>query len=383
MNIAPDDIVTTIASILPNMTRILVDTDRIVAATNTISTQMIAPTFRWKTFPNNVTSGTLDILQVISKIPEAPKIWKKDVAEAFNDPKFFCASSFSLSENGWMPVVRQWALLDKDRMSELLSRLTSPSSAGLMFGVGASSARLEADRKAQLNLRKIAFLILSADEDAFVVNLSGIREKLVELMNATAASSPSSVTRAEVYMLLRVLVLKTSPVHLGSIWPIINTELYDALSSLKKSEGVDRSNITCVLQAAKLLDTLLTIAPDDFQLREWLYITDTIDAVYRPSDWKPVALVDELAELLDSEAGAVHSATTQVIDVQNGMRRPLLRWDIIKDVPKEDLVSRVLRPFFRQLSINAFESTYQMEIGDRKACCHDLLHDLFDDNTIV
>ena len=288
-----------------------------------------------------------------------------------------------------MQILRQWALLDKDRMPELLPRLSSPTSAGIMFGVGAASARLEADRKTQLNLRRMATLILSADTDMFVVNLSGIQEKLVDLMTATAASSPSSITRAEIYMVLRALILKTSPVHLASFWPIINAELYDALSSLYPTETHDTYNIACVLQAAKLLDTLLTIAPDDFQLREWLFVTDTIDAVYRPSDWRPVALVDGLAETLDASAGAPHSGGVVnpliggILHQQQGLRKPLLTRAVVGDVPVESVVERVLRPFLRQLSINAFESTYRMEAPDRQACCDDLLRDLFDEGTLV
>lgn len=379
----PEDVVAIIALILPNISRILVDTDRIAAATMTISTQILTPTFRWKTFPRNVTASLLDILTTMSRIPEASKTWRKDVAEAFNDPRFFHTSSLDLVGNGWMPTLRQWTLLDKDRMPELLSRISSPTSAGIMFGVGASSARLEADRKTQLNLRRVASLMLSADNDMFVVNLSGLQEKVVELMTATAASSPSSITRSEVYMVLRALILKTSPVHLASFWPIVNAELYDALSSLYPTETHDTYNTSCVLQAAKLLDTLLTIAPDDFQLREWLFVTDTIDAVYRPSDWRPVALVDGLAETLDSRAGAPHSGINPLVGAQQGLRKPLLTSAVVGNVPMESIVDRVLRPFLRQLSINAFESTYRMEAPDRQACCDDLLRDLFDESTLV
>lgn len=379
----PEDVVRIIASILPNISKILVDTDRITAATLTISTQVLTPTFRWKTFPRNVTGNLLGIMRTMSRIPEASKSWRKDVAEAFNDPRFFHTNSLDLVWNGWMPILRQWTFLDKDRMPELLSRLSSPTSAGIMFGVGASSARLEADRKTQLNLRRIATLMLSADNDMFVVNIGGLQEKVVDLMTATAASSPSSITRSEVYMVLRALILKTSPVHLAPFWPIVNAELYDALSSLYPTETHDTYNISCVLQAAKLLDTLLTLAPDDFQLREWLFVTDTIDAVYRPSDWRPVALVDGLAETLDSRAGAPHSGINHLVGAQQGLRKPLLTCAVVGDIPMESMVDRVIRPFLRQLSINAFESTYRMEAPDRQACCDDLLHDLFDESTLV
>lgn len=383
-SLVSEDVIAILASILPGITKILIDSDRIVAAITTISTQVLIPTFRWKSYPQNVTHNTLNILYSISKIPEASKIWRKDVGEAFNDPKFFCVASLNLAKQGWLTLLRQWTLLDKDCVPDFLARLSSPTSAGIMFGVGASSARLEADRKTQLNLRRMAILVLAAADDAFVVNLVGIQEKLADLMNATAASSPSSATRAEIFMLLRGLALKISPIHMTSFWPIINSELYDAISSLFSHETHDTYNINCVVQACKLLEILLILAPDDFQMSEWLFITDTVDAVYRPADWDPIALVDELAEDLDSIAGVSHSAVIPFSNTsQSGKRKPLLTSAMIKGVPKEDIVDRVLRPFFRQLSINVFESTYSMEIPDWESCYDDLLIDVFEDSTIV
>lgn len=379
-----DDIVAILASILPNISKILVETDRITAVITTISTQVLIPTFRWKSYPQNITRSTLDILYAMSRIAEASKTWRKDVAEAFNDPRFFCISSLHLADTGWLPVLRQWVLLDKDRMPDFLARLSPPTSAGIVFGVGASSARLEADRKTQLILRRIAVLVLAASDNFFVANLSTIQEKLVELMTATAASSPSSATRAEIFMLLRALILKISPSHMNSFWPIINCELHDALSSLFPDENRDTYNTYCVVQACKLLEILLIMAPDDFQMSEWLFVTDTIDAVYRPAKWDPVALVDELAEDLDSKAGASQSATVPLSSATpTGERKPVLTSITLQGVPKEDLVDRVLRPFFRQLSISAFESTYSMEHPDWRACYDDLLVDTFDDSTIV
>ncbi|KAL6714459.1 hypothetical protein ACLMJK_007883 [Lecanora helva] len=378
----PNEVVSVIASILPNISKVLVDSDRLGNFTTILSTQILLPTFRWKGFPRNVTESTLQVLKIMSKIPEASKIWRKDIAEAFNDSRFFHTDSLDLVQKGWIPVLRQWTILDKDRMADLLSRFSSPTSAGIMFGVGASSARQDADRKAQLNLRRVALLVLSADHDTFVVNLGSLQEKLVDLMTATAASSPSSLTRAEIYMVLRSLVQRITPVHLASLWPIVNSELYEALSSLSPVHASDKFSVASVLQAAKLLETLLMVAPDDFQLREWLFITDTIDAVYRPPDWRPTALVDELAEVLDANAGMPQSAVTPFGNSLQS-RQLSLTWDATQGVPKEKIVDQVIRPFLRQLSITAFESTYRMEKVDMDACSVDLLQDLFDETTLV
>ena len=281
-------------------------------------------------------------------------------------------------------MLRSWSLADKERMPELLSRLTSPTAAGIMFGVGSTSARLEADRRTQLNLRRIALLIAASEKDIFVVNLASLQEKIIDLLSATTSSSPSSTTRAEIYMVLRALVLKTSAVHLSSLWPVVNTELFDAISSAYPPSNSETQNIIPLLQACKLLDTLLTLGIDDFQLQEWLFISDTTDAVYRPPDLRSMALVDDLAESLDSESGGGHVTTSLfVADTHLDKRKPLLTSAVMKDVEKELLLDKVLRPFFRQLSIHAFESTYSLESADWKACFDELIADLFDDSTLV
>ena len=383
-HIQSDDIISIVALILPNLSRILVDADRVAAASSIIALQILTPTIQSKQYPQNMLPSTLDIFLTMSRISEVSKIWRKIVAEAVNDPRFFCASSLKLAE-GWMPVLRQWTLLDKDRMKDYVSRLMPPTAAGIMFGVGASSARLEADRKTQLVLRRMALLVLAATDDAYLMEIDGIQEKVLELLTATAASSPSSATRAELYMLLRALILKTSAVHMGSFWPTISSELFDVLSSLFLGEQQDTYNLNSTLQACKLLDTLVTLAPDEFQLREWLFITDTVDAVYRPHAWRPVALVDELAEKLDSYSGNQNIAPSPSLATAapTGKKRPLLNSENVRDVSMGAIVDRVLRPFFRQISINAFESTYNMEVPDWKACYDVLLCDLFDDSTMA
>ena len=376
-----DGLVPVLATITPQLSKVLVDTDRMTSTTATISAQIIGPTFRSKLFPENITQQMLDLILALADIPEASRSWRRDVAEAFNDARFF-ANAPAFFNTGWLTIIQRWILSDKERMPELLSRIPSPTAAGIMFGVGATSARLEADRRTQLNLRRVSLLILAAAEDAFVVNLTGLQEKLVDLMNATTTSSPSSTTRAEVYMVIRALLLKVSMMHLSSFWPTINSELYSAISSALPPPSGDELNVLSLLQACKLLDVLLALGIDDFQMQEWLFITDTTDAVYRSADLSSVALVDKLAEGIDADGGASHpSILTSATTAER--RHPILTWGLIKDVKREDLMEKILRPFFRQLSIHAFESTYSMKQGDRQICIDDLIMDLFNDSTLV
>lgn len=382
-----------LASIVPNLPKILLEPDRVLSAAATISSNVIGPTFRSKTFPDSVSSSTLKLLHELSRLPNNQKAWKKDVSEAFNDSKFF-AMNLALVQNDWLPLLRQWALTDKERIPEIVGRISAPTTAGIVFGVGATSARLEADRKTQLNLRRIVTLILASAEDAFVTDIPAIFDKVVELFGATSTSSPSSTTRAEVYMVIRALVLKVSPIHLARLWPVVNAEIHSAMSSIVAPDHSTASEVyvnAAILQACKLLDLLICVAPDDFQLHEWLFVTDTIEAVYRSSTYQPVALVDEISEELGATTIAGHDDATimaQMATNQNGPRRlPLLGAGGINDdvsfERKDELVAKVLRPFFGQLSIFAFESTYAMGALDRDACVEALLRDVFDDRSMV
>ncbi|KAK0658610.1 Protein dopey [Lasiodiplodia hormozganensis] len=431
------DIVTVLVSILPKLPLILVDNDRIANAATSISTNVIGPAFRAKAFPETVSPLLLDLIYELtrtSSLPAATKAWKRDIEAAFNDSKFF-ATETKLALEKWLPVLRMWSQNDKDRMPELLSRLSAPTTAGIMFGVGATSARLEADRKTQLNLRRMTILILANPEDTYTTNLGSILEKLTELLTATPASSPSSATRADIFLLLRAIVLRISPVHLAPVWPVITSELTNAIASVlpDDKEQHERYNNLSVLQACKLLDTLVTISHDDFQLHEWLFLTDTIDAVYRPDlDWRPVALVDEVAEALQERQAAAAAATATSSDDpasaggaseevgllsptataggraagggaladsgDDGNKRRSLLQPVLraaqeagvfgdsadaKAMGKMEFVLRVVRPFLGQLSILAFEETYRMGWVDVAEVEGAVVVDAFDEGGIV
>ncbi|EFX05330.1 cellular morphogenesis regulator [Grosmannia clavigera kw1407] len=387
-----DDIVGILAAIVPNLPKIVTENDRVLAAATAISASVIGPTLRAKTFPDTMSATTLVLLQGLAQLPNNQKVWKRDVAEAFNDARFF-GSNLVLVRDHWLGLLRLWAVSDKDRMPELLGRITAPTTAGIVFGVGATSARLDADRRTQLNLRRVAVLLLAAASDAFVADLPTITDKLVELLTASPTSSPSSATRPDVYLVLRALVLRVSSVHLAGLWPVVDAELHAAIASTvapDSSPAADTFGNAALLQACKLLDLVVCLAPDDFQLREWLFVSDTIDAIYRPPACLPVALADELAEALGSGAApgpAIEDVTALATTTYR--RRPLLAAvgaglsDDVSLERKDELVSKVLRPFFSQLSIYAFEATYAMGPVDLQACVDGVLKDLFDDRGIA
>ncbi|KAJ5287397.1 hypothetical protein N7478_003083 [Penicillium angulare] len=379
----PDDMLSILAVSMPSFITTLGDSDRINTAISGVSTNVVGPLIRSRLFPNNLNCNVMVLLQQMAKVPAAAKVWKKDIADAFNDPRFF-GLQVDLIKGNWMDLLRQWALVDKERLAELLTRMPPPSTAGIMFGVGASAARLEADRKTQLNLRRVAVLLLSANTDYFVGELPALRQKLEDLLAATSSSSPSSATRAEIFMVLRALALKTSPSTMAPFWPLVNSELQEALSAVPRGSQSEVYGPYSLLQACKLLDVLLVTAPDDFQLLEWLFVTDTIDAVYPPGQWEPVALADEVAQSFGRHDILSPSVSNEPVEpAARGLRRPWLISDHIRETAKDEIVERVLRPFFERLSIYVFESTYRMESADLGICRDDLLADLFNESTMA
>ncbi|KAI5291135.1 hypothetical protein KEM54_006203, partial [Ascosphaera aggregata] len=141
-----DDIVSILATIAPGISSTLAESERVNAAMMSISTNIISPTFHSRLFPQNVHEKLLELVMQTGKVTVGSKNFKKDVYDAFNDPRFF-SMRIDLVRDYWLRILRHWILIEKERMSELLQRIPQPTNAGIMFGVGAAAARLEADRK--------------------------------------------------------------------------------------------------------------------------------------------------------------------------------------------------------------------------------------------
>ena len=137
---------------------------------------------------------------------------------------------------------------------------------------------------------------------------------------------------------------------------------------------------------------LVTIQPDDFQLQEWIFLTNTTDAVYASAAGS-ASLVDEVAEALANSSQSNGEEKEEASDdqkttkIQNTRTPMFAKMDIdtgdVKAMPREDFAKQILLPFFNQLSMGAYEGTYQMASVDLEACRRDLMEDLMDERTVV
>ncbi|KPI39998.1 Protein dopey [Cyphellophora attinorum] len=349
-------------SVLPIMAPVLSEGDRISTVFQGISANITGPALRSRSFPQTLNNNVLSLYLVTAKASANSKVWRKDLIDAFNDARLF-DSSVTVAKTGWIPIVRQLSSVDRNIFPEVIARFVAPATAGIMFGVGASTARAEADKTTKTNLRRLCLLLMAHDQDFYASIVGLMLARIKELLTATPATSPSSSTRGEIYLLFRAMMLSLAEENLMSIWPDLISEFRKVFEDMN---GVNTLTPYTQLQAAKLLDLLLLLKPRGFQRRKWLFVTDTIDAIYPPADLDRVAAADLVQSRRGS--GVEHVESQQPSTSTTGLRRP---WLAGMQSPS------ALGPFYRQLSIRAFEATYSLEGPDVAACREDLIADLF------
>jgi len=97
-------------------------------------------------------------------------------------------------------------------------------------------------------------------------------------------------------------------------------------------------------------------------MHQWIFITDTIDAVYRPDEIAPEAMLDQLSEIAgglpaphdntQNSASAAFSALSTPGSNPRMLRRPMLT-----HLRQIDSI-RELVPFFSSVSVATYESIY-------------------------
>jgi hypothetical protein len=55
-----------------------------------------------------------------------------------------------------------------------------------------------------------------------------------------------------------------------------------------------------ILSACKFLDLLLVLQTEEFQIHEWIFVTDTTDALLAPDDSEVTAVIDRIGIVLQS-----------------------------------------------------------------------------------
>jgi hypothetical protein len=232
------------------------------------------------------------MLLELVKVSGSHKSWRREVYDSFNDNAFFSITA----EEGckWKLIFKTFLANDKERIVEFISRISAATS---------SILRSSRDQDRLINVRRLSFLVISGEVDQLVPNIGSIKEKLMEL-GRTASIDP---IHGEILLLFRALMLRLSPVQMVSFLPIIISEIQTLLYQILEQAGiVSKEQLPLFFETCKVLDMMLVVQSEDFQLytpcsialigrQEWIFITDTIEAVYRSPNSHSSALVDRLA----------------------------------------------------------------------------------------
>ncbi|KAJ6520217.1 Dopey, N-terminal-domain-containing protein [Mycena sanguinolenta] len=360
---------------MQNLRRFLMDNDKVVAACTNIVYYIVSPAMKGKSKPMDVDPTVVTILLEMTKIPAALKTWKPPVAELLSDNRLFNSNSEDAEK--WKPIMKSLFDLDKTAFPELLAKVATAPSANIF-----TNREYEMLLRS-LNIRRLSFVLFTGDKNHFLTLLPSIQEKLVDILRNVTAP----IVQSEVYLCIRVLLSRLSQHNLTSFWPVLLTELYRIFEQLMTSLPSDGSeDLQLILSASKCLDLLLTLQSEEFQIHQWIFITDTVDAIYRPDECFPEAMLDQLAEIVSSLPAAESrdgpvtnglivspSPYAANFSTQRPMRRPLL--NSIRQI--ESL--RDLAPFFSSVSISSYESVYASAGNvDWNAIEKGIMEDMFD-----
>ncbi len=168
-------------------------------------------------------------------------------------------------------------------------------------------------------LKRISFVIYAGQIDQYISYLPAIQEKVVEALKVTNASP----IYCQVFVMLRVLLLRFSASHLRSFWPTVVTELVRGWYITETpqlrvfAETVDPP---LILAACKFLDLALILHTEEFHLYEWMFVCDVIDESVQQQQHKFVPAIEYMVQ--QQASSDISQQPTIVVD--SSSRRKLL-----------------------------------------------------------
>ncbi|WFD29679.1 hypothetical protein MSPP1_000689 [Malassezia sp. CBS 17886] len=311
--------------VVPGIAAFAVEQDKAVALCTSIVYYVLAPGLRARS-RTDVDPLVLDVLQAMSALSHTVKTWRSIALDVFFDARFFATPP--AAARVWCTILGALFVADRDRLVDVIARVSSAPTTNLFTS-------RESDLAARmLSIRRLAFAVYTGGTDTFLAQLPAIQEKVVDTLRAQAPD----LVQAEIYMCMRVLLCRFSSQHLSGFWPIILTELLRIFGAAKTHPPAPGSDaLQLLFSVAKLADFLVTLQTDDFQIHQWLLVTDTPDAVVHAPDYAPDALLDSIA--LSPPAAPARPRAR--------VRRPLLQASRVDSVDELlPFLARVSRTFF-------------------------------------
>ncbi|XP_030199434.1 LOW QUALITY PROTEIN: protein dopey-2 [Gadus morhua] len=282
------------------------------------------------------------LLSSLSGYAYTKRAWRKEAFELFMDPLFFTMEASCALH--WRSIIDHLLTHEKTMFKDLMS-------------MQSSSLKLfpSAEQKPML-LKRQAFAMFSGEVDQYHLFLPLIQERLSETLRVAQTPAVS----AQTFLMFRVLLLRISPQHLTSLWPIMVTELIRIFSRLHKAlqsdnevsklskvvrgalarnnpPNIPQQELDMYLSACKFLDTSLAFPPDKmplFQMYRWAFVPEVdVDRYSGPEN-----------ALLEGE----QECKPHVLRILEGMQ---LRHGVSNGLVEESCTESLEFPLLRQHSL--------------------------------
>ncbi|XP_056415569.1 protein dopey-2 isoform X2 [Hyla sarda] len=298
------------------------------------------------------------LLSSLSGYAYTKRAWKKEVLDLYMDPGFFQMDTSCIY---WKSIIDHLLTHEKTMFKDLMNM---PSSSLKLYP--------SSEQKAML-VKRQGFAVFSGELDQYHLYLPLIQERLTE--NLRVGQTP--IMAAQMFLFFRVLLLRISPQHLTSLWPIMVTELIHTFVQLqddlveeeatnKNSKAnkqkaaatenngavyteIPQNSLDLYLSACKFLDTALSFPPDKmplFQMYRWAFVPEVdtescavqaTDMVENHQECKPHVV--RILELMRFRFGEIVTESSNLKKTEF----PLLNLRSISKITQ-------LMPFFRTLS---------------------------------
>lgn len=353
-----DESMDRVSKLVEHFGDILHDADKTNTAVTTIITSLIMPGVKIKT--NGTNEATLKLLCTIGRT-QPNRAWKQLVQDVFQDNSFF--TSPKSSQEGWREAIALWVGNDKEKLADYVARVT-PSAQTSAANIFIWNENSEVEDRIFV-LKRISYILLVLPRD-----LSGeILDELSDRLSTALNSSCPPLYKSEAFNLFRVISLQYSEMFLLSYWLFITQSLVEVFTDTlaripKDANSFAPAQLKLILSACKLLDQLVLIGSDEFNLNKWLFVTSTSITNSGSS-----SLMDQLAV-----------QTERLLTKED----PITVTNPISGEAAEPLLSGVrsihhiamLKKFFGLISYICYERAYGLCRADLSACKQDAFGDL-------
>lgn len=252
-----------VGSILPNFEVLIADHDKSTALISSILGQLIIANL--KPSMKGLVPGLLAMkgLESLCQQPGIGRLWKREFWEGiFLDTPFFCLNRSAAVE--LMHHMTRFLASEADKLTEVLNKIPSSGSSNLFI-----SREVETLNRACM-IRRLSFVAFCMDAESLKYSMPSIQEKVVDLFRLGMG-----LGSAEVFLLLRVLLIKLGDDMPTTIWPVVVTEAYSVLDYLLKVPAVDRipsALFSTVVQLCRLIDMVFIMGQSSSMLYFWMIV---------------------------------------------------------------------------------------------------------------